>query len=64
MTFQEMRRSLLLRSEYGTIKAREEMEKEFWNAALNEASMIVSMNYPHPDDGYKDLSKKIEKLKV
>jgi hypothetical protein len=65
MKFSELRRSLLLRPEYGTIKFREEFDREIWCAAIDSCLEILRSEYV---EGHLFAGKyaigQIEKLKV
>lgn len=61
MTFKEKYQLLLLDPEFGMIKSRERIAKEFWNAAIDQAFEIADQY--HLDD-HKFLRSILEEIKA
>ena len=62
MTFQELKRSLLLREDYGTVKTREAIEKEIWNCALD--AIREKFSWEIDEYGREEFIAAIRELKV
>jgi hypothetical protein len=45
--FQQVRKALLDRPDYGMIGKREEMDRELWNKAIDSAIGVMKIEHPY-----------------